>query len=265
MRFQAITSPANPKIKELVLIKKKPSYGGFLIEGPHLLEMAMASGAGIKRVFLTEEFRTKPKNRTLIKALLKKELEMNEVTEQIMGKLAETETPQGIIALLEIEKKSLDSLAFKGSPFLVVADAIKEPGNLGAIMRTADAAGADALIKLPGTANPLNSKTLRASAGSFFNLPAIEADTEEFLPWLKGKGIKLCGTDARAEISLYETDLKGPVAFVFGEEAHGLSRELRERADLLIRIPILGKAESLNVAAACAVVLYEAVRQRIHS
>jgi len=264
MRFQAITSPANPKIKELLLVKRKPSYEGFLIEGPNLLEMALSSGAGIKRVFLTEEFRSKPKNRALIKALLKKESEIHEITGQLMDKLAETETPQGVIAVAGVEKKSLESITFRGNPFLVVADEIKEPGNLGAIIRTADAAGADAVIKLPGTCNPLSPKTLRASAGSFFNLPVIEADTKKLLPWLKGKGIKLCGTDSRAEASLYETDLKGPVAFVFGEEAHGLSPQLREKADLLVRVPILGRAESLNVAAACAVVLYEAVRQRVH-
>jgi TrmH family RNA methyltransferase len=263
MRIQAITSTANPKIKELSLAKRKPSYEGFPIEGPNLIEMALSSGAGIKRVFMTEEFRQKPKNKALLRTLSRRETEIYEVPGQLMGKLSETETPQGVIAVAELEKRSLDTITFKGAPFLVVADGIKEPGNLGAIIRTADAAGADAVIKLPGTASPLNGKTLRASAGSFFNLPVIEAELRDLFIWLRGKEIKLCGTDSRAEMSLFEADLKGPVAFAFGEEAHGLSASVKEKTDFLLRIPILGKAESLNVAAACAVVVYECVRQRI--
>ena len=148
------------------------------------------------------------------------------------------------------------------SPLLVVSDGIQDPGNLGTIIRTADAAGADGVVILPGTCDVYMQKTIRATAGSLFNIPVTHAAVDELLDWLRAHKINLAVTASGAEKSFFEADLNKPVAFVFGNEAQGVQEDLKRAADMVLSVPIYGKAESLNVAASAAVCLYEAVRQR---
>ncbi|MDO9288788.1 MAG: RNA methyltransferase, partial [Thermodesulfovibrionales bacterium] len=150
----------------------------------------------------------------------------------------------------------------KSIPLIVIVEGVQEPGNLGTIIRTADAAGADAVIILEGTCDAFSQKTIRATAGSIFNIPIVYAETDKLLEWLKAKKISLAATSLDAKKSIFNTDLKKPLAFVFGNEAHGVSAEIKKNADVILKIPIFGKAESLNVSASAAICLYEAVRQR---
>lgn len=265
MKYTQITSASNPKIKEALDIKNKRSkykHAAFIVEGPHLIEMALASGHQIKEVFFTSAFSAKKDGQKILREIRKKTDELFEVTEQIMHKLADTETPQGIIATASYAEKNLEEIRFKSVPLIVAVDGVQEPGNLGAIIRTSDAAGADAVIILKGTCDVFMQKTIRATAGSIFNIPIIYAGTDKFLEWLKSNGIMLIATALDSDKSIFDTGLKKPIAFVFGNEAHGVSNEIKRKADLILKIPIYGKAESLNVSASAAVCLYEAVRQR---
>jgi TrmH family RNA methyltransferase len=265
MRFVKITSPVNPIIKEALKIKERHAryrHEAFLIEVPHLMEMAAASpDVEIKRVFFTEEFSAKREGQRLLRQVAKKEAQLIETSGHILSKLADTETPQGIVAIVSCKIANLDKLSFKGIPFLVVCDGIQDPGNLGTIIRASDAAGADAVINLTGTCDAFMPKAIRATAGSLFNIPVVYSEQEILFQYLDSQNIKLYSADVHAQVSIYESNFKSPVAIAFGNEAHGVSEALLKRAKGL-KIPIIGKAESLNVAMAASVCLYEVVRQR---
>ena len=267
MKFIEITSSANPIIKEALKIKEKHAryrYEAFLIEGPHLMEMAAASpDVEIKRVFFTEKFSANKEGQRLLRQLSKKEVQLVETSGHILSKLTDTETPQGIVAIVSCKIADLDKLSFKGTPFLVVCDGIQDPGNLGTIIRASDAAGADVVVILPGTCDAFMSKAIRATAGSLFNIPIVYSEQESFFNYLDLKNITLYAADVHAQTPIYEFNFKQPVAIAFGNEAYGVSKVLLKRAKGL-KIPIVGKAESLNVAMAASVCLYEVVRQRAY-
>jgi TrmH family RNA methyltransferase len=273
MKFTKITSPTNPIIKEAIKIKEKHAryrHEAFLIEGIHLLEMAASSpDVEIKRVFSTEDFSANREGQRLlrkigsrVKGQISKDIFI-QASEQILHKLTDTETPQGIAAVVSYKTISLEGIKFKGIPFMVVCDGIQDPGNLGTIIRVSDAAGADAVVILAETCNAFMPKAIRATAGSIFNIQIVYSEAEVLLEYLNSRDIALYAADVRAEVSIYESDLKHPLAVAFGNEAHGVSHALLKRAKGLIKVPIIGRAESLNVAMAASVCLYEVVRQRV--
>lgn len=274
MRYRKITSQSNPFIKEALKLKERKGVRGgmkflyaagrlqedFLIEGHHLLEMAIASDANIKRVFFTNNY--KSKNEGFLRMVSRKGIELIETTEHLLVKISDTEAPQGVAAVISYMTKTLQGLSLKITPFIVVCDGIQDPGNLGTIIRTSDAAGADAVIILPGTCDALMPKVIRATAGSIFNLPVLFSEVNVLIEWLRKKAISLFVTDVKAPKTIYDSDLRRSLAFVFGNEAGGVSETLKREGDMLLNIPIPGKAESLNVAISAAICLYEAVRQR---
>lgn len=260
MRYKTITSASNPVIKEALREKRHRQPSRFFIEGHRLVGMALTSDAKIIKAFFTEEYRTRHED--FLNSISKKNAELIETTEHILLKLADTETPQGIAAVVHYEPLQFDNLKLKQKPLLVVADGIQDPGNLGTIIRTADAIASDAVVILANTCDPFSPKAIRSTAGSVFNLPIVYADIEGFVSWLKRKRINLCIADANASKTVYETDLDMPLAMVFGNEAHGVNEKLKKAADALLKIPITGKVESLNVAISAAICLYEAFRQR---
>lgn len=262
MRYTKITSAANQHIKDVIQIREKRAkfrHTAFLVEGPHLVEMALDAGVQIKEIFVTEEFMNTKEHQAMLEKITGT---VFEVSEQILKKITDTETPQEIAAVAGYEPGKLDTLSLKAKPLLVVLDAIQDPGNLGTIIRTADAAGADAVILLPGSCDAFMPKVTRATAGSMFNLPLIYAEAATLVDWLHKKKIQLAVTAADAKKTVFEADLSNGIAIAFGNEAQGISDQLKKVADLFLNIPVLGKAESLNVATAAAVCLYEAVRQR---
>lgn len=274
MKFVKITSPANPIIKEALKIKEKRSryrHDAFIVEGPHLVEVAAASSnVEIKRVFFSEDFSAKRQGQRLLRQVAlsvkgqgSKDIFI-QVSEQVLNKLTDTETPQGIMAAVSYKPIVLDKVVFKGIPFIVICDGIQDPGNLGTIIRASDAAGADAIVILPGTCDAFMPKTIRATAGSLFNIPIIYLEPEILFDYLESKNIALYAADVHAQVSVYEFDFKSPIAIVFGNEAHGVREVVLKKAKSL-KIPIVGKAESLNVAVAASVCLYEVVRQRLQN
>ncbi len=266
MRRQVITSPANPLIKGVLEIKERRGrHGGaaFLIEGRHLIEMSLASPyASLKQVFFTEDFSSGREGRRLLKQLEETSVNLIKTSKLVMEKLTDTETPQGIAAVMALKTVALDAIPFKTVPLLVVCDGISDPGNIGTIIRACDAAGADAVLLTPGTCDAFMPKAVRASAGSILTIPVLSASVAELLSFLEERRMRLYAADVHASQSLYETDFRVPAAIAFGNEAHGIGAELLKKADLRFRIPVIGRAESLNVAMAASISVYEAVRQR---
>jgi TrmH family RNA methyltransferase len=184
------------------------------------------------------------------------------VSEPVMGHLTSTVTPQGIVAVCSFVDVPLDSLRDAGGCVVVLAE-VRDPGNAGTILRSADAAGAAGVVFSRSSVDVYNAKAVRASAGSIFHVPVVrELDVAHVLDALRAAGRRVVGASADGRVSVYDADLAGPVAVVFGNEAHGLAGDLRSQLDDTIRVPIHGAAESLNLAAAATIVLFEAARQR---
>lgn len=265
MKYRSITSASNPLIRDsLNIIKKnrRKRPATMLIEGVHLIETALQAGASIERVFFTESLAAREEGQKILDMFRMGKDRVFEVTDRLMDRLSDTETPQGVVAVVSYRPVALEEVKMSARPLVTVLDGLQDPGNLGTIIRTSDAAGADAVVLLPGTCDPFTPKPLRASAGSVFNIPVVETELASLMKWTKKEGLLLVVTARDSAKSLYDADLKRPVALAFGNEAHGVGRELRKAADLAIGIPVYGKAESLNVGSAAAICLYEAVRQR---
>ncbi len=264
MKYIKITSHSNPRIREIREMMEKPPHKApwsFVIEGLHLLETAISSGIAIQSVFFTDSFLSK-KGLRLLRTLPVKPADFFEIPSQLMKRIADTESPQGIISVVSFNPKGLNDLEVDSESFFTVLDGVQDPGHMGTLIRTSDAAGASAVILLPGSCNPLGPKVIRSTAGSIFHNPVIRTDSQDFLEWIHAKKILLAVTVPVNGQSVFEAELKGPVSFVFGNEARGVTKSLREKAGLLLKVPIYGKAESLNVSAAAAVCLYEAARRR---
>jgi TrmH family RNA methyltransferase len=225
----------------------------FLAEGPNLVEAAMQRNLVIE-VFVTEAALSRF-------GPILADVPVHIVTDRAAKALSDTVTPVGLVAVCEVPSTSMaDVLA--GQPRLVaVAAEISEPGNAGTLIRIADAMGADAVVLAGNSVDPYNGKCLRASAGSIFAVPVVsEADAGGAVSALRSAGLQVLATTVDGEISLDDADLSTPIAWLFGPESHGLSKELATLAAHRIRIPMSGGAESLNVAAAAAICLYQSAK-----
>jgi TrmH family RNA methyltransferase len=225
----------------------------FLAEGPNLVEAAMRRGL-VSEVFVTESVLSR------FGSMLT-DVPVHLVTERAAKALSETVTPVGLVAVCSVPETTLgDVLA--GSPRLVaVAADISEPGNAGTLIRVADAMGADAVVLAGHSVDPYNGKCLRASAGSIFSIPVVpEPDVVGAVSALSEAGLQVLATTIDGEVSLADAELARPTAWLFGPEAHGLPNELADMATHRVRIPMPGNAESLNVASAAAICLYQSAR-----
>ena len=250
--MESISSPKNEKIKELVKLqtaKGRKKAGMYLLEGEHLVEEAIKEKAQIKLIVVTGNRLEDYENllaRTNVQVLV--------VSQDVFHKLSMTETTQGILAVVEIVKQEI--LPHKGR--LIVLDAVQDPGNLGTIVRTSDAAGCDAVILGTGTVDLYNDKVLRSMQGSHFHIPVFQANLQEYLPILKEKGVKVAVTALHRDSKDYSV-LQGAtdVAIVVGNEGQGVSDDVIDLADVVVTIPMFGKAESLNVSIASALLMYK--------
>jgi TrmH family RNA methyltransferase len=259
--MRRLLSPQNPLVKELSRLKDRGSAQGFLAEGPHLAQEALAAGLRPLGAFFTEAFLQRPEAEGLLRALRQRAEALYLCSQRVMRRLSEAKTPQGLVLLCALRGTALGGLRLARPPLVVVAEAVAEPGNMGGLIRTAYALGADAVLSLKGSANPFLPKAVRASAGALFHLPVLTGlGPEEFFRWARAQGLLVLATAARGGRAINELDLTGPLALAFGSEAHGLSASFTERCDALVRVPIRG--ESLNVVAASAVCLWEVQRQR---
>ena len=258
-----LTGLQNPMVKAAAELKQKKyrqQQGLFLAEGLRTVEEAVRYGA-VQSIFYTaiEDDRT----RAVLEEAAAKQIKLVCVSDKVLKKIADTETPQGIIAVCETRSKRLDDFLASGK-MLLVLDRVTDPGNIGTMLRTADAAGVGGLLLLQGCADIYAPKTVRASMGSLFHLPVLSGLGEELLVQAARKaGYELLVTCLDGADNLYKADLQGRLAFVMGNEANGVSPALLAAADKRVFIPMQGRAESLNVAIAAGIVMFEALRQKL--
>jgi RNA methyltransferase, TrmH family len=226
----------------------------FLVEGANLVEAASRRGL-IREIFATEDAAQRYAD-----LLAGHGTQVQLVTERAAKALSDTVTPAGLVAVCELPTPDLAAV-LEGARLVAVGVEIGEPGNAGTLIRTADAMGAAAVIFAGHSVDPYNGKCLRASAGSIFSIPVVVApDVTEAVDALQSAGLQVLATTMDGELSLDDADLAAPTAWLFGAEAHGLSHEVANQADHRVTIPMAGGAQSLNVAAAAAICLYQSAR-----
>ena len=250
--MESISSPKNEKIKELVKLqtaKGRKKAGMYLLEGEHLVEEAIKERAQIKLIVVTSNRLEDYQN-----LLAQTDVQVLVVSQDVFHKLSMTETTQGILAVVKIENQAEPPCTGR----IIVLDAVQDPGNLGTIIRTADAAGFDAVVLGAGTVDLYNDKVIRSMQGSHFHIPVFQADLREYLPALKDKGVEVAVTALHRDSKDYSIlQGKSDVAIVVGNEGQGVSSEVIDLADIVVTIPMFGKAESLNVAIASALLMYK--------
>ncbi|HUP90134.1 MAG TPA: RNA methyltransferase [Longimicrobiales bacterium] len=231
----------------------REKHAAFVVEGVRVVEEAVAAGFDLQFAVASPTLEDNERGRALAEKL-SQITAIRRVTD--LREIAETETPQGVLAVARIPTRSLDDVVMKDRALLLVLDAVQDPGNVGTLIRAADAFAADAVIALQGTVDYWSSKVVRAAAGATFHLPLINATDAEVWKWLRGHDVELCGAEMNGETAA-EAKLGRRVALFAGNEGGGLREGTRSRLDKLLAIPMPGNAESLNVAVAAGILLYE--------
>lgn len=258
-----ITSRANPKIKQLLQLQKpreRRAQGIVVIEGMRELRRAAASGWSFSELYLCDEL-VKFADRNFAEELAS-QCRTERISREVFEHLAYRENSDGILALAKEPKLSLSTLSLGDNPLILVLEAVEKPGNLGAIMRTADAAGVSAVIVCDPSTDLFNPNAIRSSVGCIFTVPVRACTSEEALKWLRSHNIAINATSLEASQNYLDTDFTKPAAIVMGTEAGGLTQFWTQHADNRLRIEMQGIADSLNVSVAAAIVTFEAIRQR---
>jgi TrmH family RNA methyltransferase len=236
--------------------KAREKQSLFVAEGVRSVEELLRSGLRVRGALVAPQLMSAPRGQALRISMEGSGIEISEVSEKDFRSAAETESPQGVIAIAEIPARPLDTLQVPPVCRLLVLDGVQDPGNVGTILRTAAALGATATIALPGTVDLWNAKVIRSSMGAQFHHPALHAGTDEVLAFLRANGIELWAADAGG--SALDRGAAPPrVAIAFGNEGAGLSPDIRARAQKTVSLPISASVESLNVAVAAGIILYE--------
>ena len=248
MEDNIITSVQNARVKHVVALQQKSSLrreeGLFVVEGQREIEHCIACGYEVVEMFKRDE----------------------NVSPQVYEKMAYRGSTEGIIAIVKCKEHNISSVNCKlstvNNPLVVVLERVEKPGNLGAILRTAEAAGVDAVIVCDPLTDLYNPNLIRASIGGVFNVPTAVCTSEECIAFLKANRIKILTAQLQDSNEYYDYDMTQATAIVMGTESTGLTQQWREAADAHIRIPMLGRLDSLNVSVSAAILMYEAVRQR---
>lgn len=263
-----LTSTANPRIRRLVALRRRrqrDAAGVTLVEGYEELTLALSAGARPAVLYycpeLAEAAGPDEPAGTVARAAAAG-AEVVRLTRPVFAKAAYRESPDGWLAELPAPATDLAALRPGPAPLLLACEAVEKPGNLGAMLRTADAAGADAVLAADPVTDWANPNLVRASKGTVFSVPVASAGGAELVDWLRARSVRIVVTTPDTDLAHTDADLTGPAAVVVGAEKHGLSRTFLDAADVRVRIPMHGAANSLNVATSAAIVLYEAVRQR---
>jgi rRNA methylases len=263
-----IASSANKKIKLVASLKQKKHRDAerlFIAEGIRLAEAAVEANWPCRFGLCTGTAAKNERVQMFLQQLEARQCPVYEVPEDIYNKISDTQQPQGVLLVLENGSSSLSSvISGAGASFILVLDQLQDPGNVGTIIRTADAVGCSGIIVMENSADIYAGKTVRATMGSLFHLPVVTGiGQEELIDFLAQHKISLLATalDAQAQ-PYFSLDFTVPVALVLGNEGAGVSPELLDKADQKVFIPMAGRSESLNVATAAAVLLYEGLRQR---
>ncbi len=259
-----ITSVQNPRIKQVARLRERRQRdreGQMLVEGADEIALALAGGAQPQAVFFCPKLSPRPLDEVLARAE-RAGAELVEVSLAVFHKLAYRENPDGVLAVLPAVRRRLDDLTPGARPLLLVAEAVEKPGNLGALLRSADACAVDGVIVCDPTTDLNNPNVVRSSRGTLFNVTVVEASSAEAIAWLRARQIAIVAATPQASVAYTAADLRGPIAIAVGTEDHGLSPTWLNQADQSVRIPMLGQVNSLNVSTAAALLLYEALRQR---
>ncbi|MFC4776095.1 TrmH family RNA methyltransferase [Paenibacillus sp. GCM10023252] len=266
-----ILSVQNTRVKHWASLldkKHRDRNGEFLIEGIHLIQEAAACGAALQTVVYDAE-RGIPTELRALTATVDGEnrsaVEWISASPAVMAKCTGTESAPPVFGVVKKTAAAAEEALFKQGALVVVLDGVRDPGNVGTIIRSADAVGADAVVLGRGCVDLYNPKTVRSTMGSLFHLPILEGDLKELLPIAAERGMKLVGTSLQAQHSCYSYDFTDSTWLLFGSESDGLSAEAAKLMNESIIIPMHGRSESLNVAMAATVLLYESMRQRRYS
>jgi len=264
MNAETITSRDNSLLKLTRSVREGKTTEYIFVEGLRLCEEALRSGLSLEAVIISEELATKEKPAAILTALAAASKRTALVSEKLLESVSYTKTPQGIILLADRPEMNEQRLSVdQQQALIVVMHRINNPVNVGAIVRTAEAAGASGIVATAHTADPFSPKALRGAMGSAFRLPVWFGPTyDDAISWLKQRNIQTVCADVHAAETYDEVDWSKPSALIVGPESSGLSAEEIALADAAVRIPMHGPAESLNVAVATGVLLYEAARQR---
>lgn len=264
--MEVITSAQNPRIKDLLALQEKSRLrrekGLFVVEGHREVSRCRNAGFKLRTLFICREILGKEA------AVLTEKAEAEgcpvcEVSPRVYSRIAYRSGTEGIIAEAEAKGGRLEDLVItRPDPLIAVIESVEKPGNIGAVLRSADAAGADALIICDPLTDLYNPNLIRASLGAAFTVQTAAAGSSEAIEWVKGAGLTVYTAQLQDSLPYYDADMTRGTAIVLGTESAGLSDMWRKAADRHIRIPMLGKVDSLNVSVSAAILLYEAVRQR---
>ncbi len=262
--MELISSWQNPRVKNLVRLQSKARERAgqnlVVVEGARELFIALNNGYQPESLFVCEELFAKSDYPEVL--MRSRNAQKFALTRPVFEKLAYREGSDGIIALLQPKKHSLNGLSLSDNPFLIVLEAVEKPGNLGAILRTADAAKADAVLVCDPSTDIYNPNVIRSSIGCLFSVPVAVCTSQEAWTWMKQKNIKMFAAELQASNWYHLNDFTHPSAIVMGTEADGLSEFWLKNADARIKIPMRGLIDSLNVSVSTAVLAFEAMRQR---
>lgn len=260
-----LTSFANPRVKAAGALRdrrQRDRTGLTLVDGARELRRALEAGVTVVEAFVCEPLLAGPDARAVFDRLRADGTTLHTTSEPVFAKLAFGERAEGIVAVVRISTTRLDDLALPPVPLVVVIEGVEKPGNLGALLRSADGAGVDAVVVASPRTDPFNPNAIRASAGTIFSVPLAVASTADVIVWLHARSIRIVAARVEAERLYTATDLSGPVAIVLGAEDDGLTVAWTAPDIDAVRLPMLGVADSLNVSVSGAVLLYEARRQR---
>ena len=255
-----ISSKDNERVKytkSLLKSKNRQKESKYIIEGYRILTLAIECEADLDYVFINETFEEKKEHKNFLNILEEKNIKVFKTTNKIFKELVDTENTQGILGVIKFKERKIEHNIKCDDKFILILDRIQDPGNMGTIIRTADAAGVDAIIALKGCVDIYNPKVIRSTMGSIFDMNIIHCTQEECLKELKSKDFKIVSSFLNTDNFYHETKYHDRTALVIGNEANGVNDDLIEASDLLVKIPIYGNAESLNAAISSAILMYE--------
>lgn len=260
-----ITSLQNPRIKEMIRLRDgrhRRKQGRILIDGVREIERAMGAGILPAELVYCEPLCRTPSAQRVLAAARQHDVELVEVTSQVFEKLAFGARAEGVVAVAPTPQASLAELNLPDEALVVVLEGVEKPGNVGAVLRSADASGADAVVVASGRTDLFNPNAIRASLGTIFTVPVAEASSEETLRWLLDRNFSVFAARVDGSIPYTQADYRSAAAVILGSEADGLTDIWSGSGVQAVRLPMLGVADSLNVSVTGAVILYEALRQR---
>jgi TrmH family RNA methyltransferase len=259
-----LTSLANPRVKAAVRLRdrrERETTGLTIVDGPRELGRALDAGVAVEEAFVCDALIRSDEARAVV-ARLAELVGLTHVSEAVIGKLAFGDRSDGVVAVVRAPATGLAILRLPANPLVVVVEGVEKPGNLGAILRTADGTGVDAVVAADPRTDLFNPNAIRSSLGTIFTVPVAAGPSQEVVEWLTGLGARIVAARVDADRPYTEMNLSGAVAIALGSEAAGLGPAWDGPRVEPVRIPMLGSADSLNVSVAAAVLLYEAVRQR---